>query len=148
MMVKVAYNPLGLTPPLRCVSGAKGDPDSRCEPISWDDALDIIAEKFLALRDQGEARAVANKTTGRMPRGAGALVARFFALLGSPNNTDVGPVCNDAGADALHTTFGVGNFTNGYGVDPVTGKEDLGSANFVLMLGSNQAQTHPVTLAY
>lgn len=148
MMVQLARNPRRLTTPLRRVAGTKGDPDSRFEPISWDQALDIIAEKFLALRDQDEARAVANKTTGRMPRGAGALVARFFALLGSPNNTDVGPVCNDAGADALRTTFGVGNFTNGYGVDPVTGKEDLGSAKFVLMLGTNQAETHPVTFAY
>ena len=73
---------------------------------------------------------------------------RLFDLLGSPNATDVGPVCNDAGGDALAATFGLGNFTNGYGVDGSTGKEDLGSADFFLFLGTNQAETHPVTFAY
>lgn len=148
MMAQLAYNPLRLTRPLKRVGGAKGDPDSRFEPISWDEALGIIAEKFLALRDQGETRAIANRTTGRLPRGTGSLVHRLFTLLGSPNDTDVGPVCNDAGGNALATTFGLGNFTNGYGVDEATGREDLASARFFLFFGTNQAETHPVTFAY
>lgn len=148
MMVQLAHNPLRLTTPLKRVGGAKGDPDSRFEPVSWDEALTVIADRFLALRDQGEARAIANRTTGRMPRGTGALVHRLFAMLGSPNDTDVGPVCNDAGGDALATTFGLGNFTNGYGVDEATGKEDLASARLLLFLGTNQAETHPVTFAH
>ncbi|WP_424537077.1 molybdopterin-containing oxidoreductase family protein [Sphaerisporangium viridialbum] len=148
MMTELVYNPLRLKTPLRRISGRKGDPDSRFEPISWDDALDVIARRWLALRDAGEARAIANRTTGRLPRGTGSLVGRVFALLGSPNDTDVGPVCNDAGGNALATTFGLGNFTNGYGVDGATGKEDLGSAEFFLFLGTNQGETHPVTFAH
>ncbi|AQZ63581.1 Anaerobic dehydrogenases, typically selenocysteine-containing [[Actinomadura] parvosata subsp. kistnae] len=148
MMPQLAYNPLRLTSPLRRTGGAKGDPDSRFEPVTWDTALDLIATRFLDLRDSGEARAIANRTTGRMPRGAGALAHRLFSLLGSPNDTDVGPVCNDAGGNALAVTFGLGNFTNGYGVDPTTGREDLGAARYLLMLGTNQAETHPVTFAY
>ena len=107
-----------------------------------------MARKFLALRDAGEARAIANKTSGRLPRGTGSVVGRFFELLGSPNDTDVGPVCNDAGGNALAWTFGLGNFTNGYGKDGATGKEDLGAARFFLFLGTNQAETHPVTFAH
>ncbi|MDQ6913570.1 MAG: molybdopterin-dependent oxidoreductase, partial [Verrucomicrobiota bacterium] len=45
-------------------------------------------------------------------------------------------------------TFGMGNFTNGYGKDESTGKEDLGAAKYFLFLGTNQAETHPVTFAY
>lgn len=93
--------------------------------MSWEEALHTIAKKFLALRDAGQAHTIANRTTGRMPRGTGSLVARMFAMLGSPNNTDVGPVCNDAGGNALAMTFGLGNFTNGYGTDGSTGKDDL-----------------------
>ena len=148
MMLQVAYNRHRLTRPLKRVSGAKGDMSARFEPISWDEAFDTIAQKFVALRDQGEARAIANRTSGRMPRGAGSVIGRFFALLGSPNDTDVGPVCNDAGGNALAWTFGLGNFTNGYGVDPATGKEDLGSSDFFFFLGTNQAETHPVTFAH
>ncbi|MEU8834905.1 molybdopterin-dependent oxidoreductase [Streptomyces sp900116325] len=145
MMPELVYNEQRLTTPLRRVSGRKGSPDSRFEPISWDEALGTIARKFLSLRDTGQAHTIANRTTGRMLRGSGSLVARVFAMLGSPNNTDVGPVCNDAGANALSATFGLGNFTNGYGIDGATGEEDLGSARYLLLLGTNQAETHPVT---
>jgi anaerobic selenocysteine-containing dehydrogenase len=148
MMAQLVYNRFRLQKPLKRVAGPKGSPESKFEPISWDDALATIADKFVALRDAGEARAIANKTSGRLPRGTGSLVGRLFTLLGSPNDTDVGPVCNDAGGDALGWTFGMGNFTNGYGIDPATGKEDLGSAKFYLFLGTNQAETHPVTFAY
>ncbi|WP_391653597.1 molybdopterin-containing oxidoreductase family protein [Streptomyces tamarix] len=145
MMPELVYNDQRLTTPLRRVAGKKGSPDSRFEPVSWDEALETIARKLLELRDAGQAHTIANRTTGRMLRGTGSLVARLFAMLGSPNNTDVGPVCNDAGANALTATFGLGNFTNGYGTDAATGKEDLGSARYLLLLGTNQAETHPVT---
>ncbi len=148
MMAQLVYNRHRLLKPLRRMAGKKGDPDSKFEPISWDDALSLIARKFLELRDAGEARAIVSRTSGRLPRGVGALIHRLFLLLGSPNDTDVGPVCNDAGGNALAATFGLGHFTNGYGVDPATGQEDLGSARFYLFLGTNQAETHPVTFAH
>jgi anaerobic selenocysteine-containing dehydrogenase len=148
MMVQLVHNRHRLTRPLKRIGGAKGSPDSKFKAITWDEALEIIARKFLALRDAGQARAIASKTSGRLPRGVGSLVGRLFALLGSPNDTDVGPVCNDAGGNALAWTFGLGNFTNGYGIDGATGKEDLGSAKFFLLLGTNQAETHPVTFAH
>ncbi|MFI5590031.1 molybdopterin-dependent oxidoreductase [Amycolatopsis sp. NPDC051758] len=148
MMPELAYSSLRLRTPLRRVSGTKGSKDSKFEPISWDTALDLIADRLLQLRDSGQVKSIANRTTGRLPRGTGSLVARLFALLGSPNNTDVGPVCNDAGGNALAATFGLGNFTNGYGVDGATGREDLGAAKYFLFLGTNQAETHPVTFDY
>src|SRR5262245_63715620 len=147
MMAQLLYNRHRLKTPLKRV-GKKGDPASKFEPISWDEALGTIAKKFLELRDAGDTKAIASRTSGRLPRGTGSLIHRLFTLLGSPNDTDVGPVCNDAGGNALAWTFGLGNFTNGYGVDPATGKEDLGSAKFFLFLGTNQAETHPVTFAH
>ncbi|MGW3647547.1 molybdopterin-containing oxidoreductase family protein [Streptomyces sp. NPDC000878] len=148
MMPQLVYNKDRLTTPLRRVGGKKGSAHSRFEAISWDEAYRTIARKLLHLRDTGQVHTIANRTTGRMPRGTGSLVARLFAMLGSPNNTDVGPVCNDAGANALAATFGLGNFTNGYGTDGATGKDDLGSARHYLFLGTNQAETHPVTFDY
>lgn len=148
MMTQLATSPERVTTPLRRVGAEKGSREGRFEPISWDEALDEIATRLLALRDDGQAHTIAARTTGRMIRGTGDLVSRFFSMLGSPNNADVGPVCNDAGADALSATFGLGVFTNGYGHDGVTGVEDLGAARFILMLGSNQAETHPVTFNY
>ncbi len=148
LMTQLVYNRFRLQTPLKRVGGEKGSPDSRFEPCSWDEALDIVAAKLLALRDAGEAHTIANKTSGRLARGVGSLAGRFFTLLGSPNDTDVGPVCNDSGGNALAWTFGLGNFTNGYGKDEATGREDLGSSKFYLFFGTNQAETHPVTFSY
>ena len=85
MMTQLVYNRYRLTRPMKRGGGEKGAEDSRFEPISWDEALEIIAKKFLALRDAGDARAIANKTSGRLPRGTGSIVGRFFTLLGSLN---------------------------------------------------------------
>ncbi len=148
MMSQLVSNRHRIRQPLQRVAGAKGDADSQFVPIEWDEALSLIAKKLLQLRDQGDAKSIVSRTTGRLPRGVDALIARLFALLGSPNNHDVGPVCNDAGGNALAATFGLSPFTNGYGVDPATGGEDLGSSKYFLFLGTNQAETHPVTLAH
>ncbi|MGL5065927.1 MAG: molybdopterin-containing oxidoreductase family protein [Microcoleus sp.] len=148
MMAQLVYNRFRLKQPLKRVSGNKGDANAKFAPISWDEALTTIAKKFLALRDAKQARSIASKTSGRMPRGTDALISRYFSLLGSPNDTDVGPICNDAGGNALAKTLGLAHFTNGYGLDGAIGKEDLGSAKYLLFLGTNQAETHPVTFAY
>ena len=148
MMTQMVYSRFRLKKPMKRVGGEKGTADSKFEPITWDEALEIMAKKFLALRDAGEAKSIANKTSGRLLRGTGSVIGRFFSLLGSPNDTDVGPVCNDAGGNALGWTFGMGNFTNGYGLDAATGQQDLCSAKFFLFFGTNQAETHPATFAY
>lgn len=61
MMTQLVYNRFRLTKPLKRVGGEKGSMDSKFEPCSWDEALEIIAKKFLALRDAGDAKAIANK---------------------------------------------------------------------------------------
>jgi formate dehydrogenase (coenzyme F420) alpha subunit len=148
MMTELVYNPRRIKTPLKRVRGRKGDPNSVFEPVTWDAALEGIARKLIEIRDTTGPEGIANKTSGRLPRGTGSIIGRFFDLYGSPNATDVGPVCNDAGGNALAWTFGLGNFTNGYGVDGSTGKEDLGSSKLFLFLGTNQAETHPVTFEY
>ncbi|MFN7982988.1 MAG: molybdopterin-dependent oxidoreductase [Vicinamibacterales bacterium] len=148
MMPQLVYNPHRIKTPLKRVRGRKGDRNSVFEPISWDAALDGIARKLIEIRDTTGPQGVANKTSGRLPRGTGSIIGRFFDLYGSPNATDVGPVCNHAGGNALAWTFGLGNFTNGYGIDGATGQEDLGASKFFLFLGTNQTETHPVTFEY
>ena len=148
MMTELVYNPKRLLTPLKRVRGRKGDPASQFVAVTWDEALEAIAKKLIDIRDTTGPEGIANKTSGRLPRGTGSIIGRFFDLYGSPNATDVGPVCNDAGGNALAWTFGLGNFTNGYGVDGSTGKEDLGSAKYLFFLGTNQAETHPVTFEY
>ncbi|SDY83656.1 Anaerobic selenocysteine-containing dehydrogenase [Amycolatopsis xylanica] len=133
-----------LTTPLRRISGKKGSRESEFEPISWDEAFAAVAARLLALRDEGEARSIATWTSGSRAHGTGSLMSRLFALLGSPN----GPGMVDPGSAALASAFGLGMFTNGYGIDGATGQDDLGSSKYLLFLGTNQAQTHPLVFDY
>jgi formate dehydrogenase (coenzyme F420) alpha subunit len=77
----VTFNPARIRTPLRRVAGRKGSGEARCEPASWDEDLDAVADKLLTLRDSREAHALANRTTGCLPRGLDTLVARVFTML-------------------------------------------------------------------
>src|SRR5215470_2483320 len=54
MMMQLVYNHYRVTQPMKRVAGEKGSPDSKFAPVSWDEALTIICQKFLFLRDAGE----------------------------------------------------------------------------------------------
>lgn len=83
LMGQLVYNPRRLTQPLIRTGGEKGDLDpTQFREVSWDEALAHIATRFLSLRDEGEAHTIANRTTGRMLRGAGSVVDRFFRAVG------------------------------------------------------------------
>jgi len=42
-MTQLVYNRFRLTRPMKRVGGEKGSPDSKFEPIDWDEALETIA---------------------------------------------------------------------------------------------------------
>ncbi len=53
-LVQKTYNPHRITTPMKRTNPVKGrDQDPGFEPISWDEAFDLISEKLLALRDKG-----------------------------------------------------------------------------------------------
>ena len=147
MMTQLVYNRFRLTTPLKR-GGRKGSTDSKFEPFSWDEALDHREEVSRPARRRRGAGHREQDLAADCSAAPGRSSAASSPCSASPNDTDVGPVCNDAGGDALGVTFGMGNFTNGYGKDENTGKEDLGSAKYFLFFGTNQAETHPVTFAY
>ena len=63
LMGQMVYNPRRLKRPLVRVSGAKGSQDSEFKEVSWDEALEVIATKFLHLRDECQAHTITNRTT-------------------------------------------------------------------------------------
>jgi anaerobic selenocysteine-containing dehydrogenase len=142
---QLLYNKHRIVKPLKRV-GPK--PSEKFEPISWDQAYKEIAAKLIEIRDKSGAKSVAAKASGRQTRESGAMQKRFFELYGSPNTTHEGYICNDSGGIALSLTFGHGGQTNGYGPDPITKTEDLGDSKFILWLGTNDAECHPVLHGY
>ena len=85
---QLAYHPERLTHPVKRL-GAKGS--GKWERISWDEALDTIAERLLRYRDAfGAESVVLGYGTGRENE---AVIYRFANLFGTPNVLTAGHFC-------------------------------------------------------
>ena len=85
---RLAYHPDRLTYPVRRI-GSKGS--GKWERISWDEALDTIAEKMLDYKNRlGAESIVLGYGTGRENE---AVIYRFANLLGTPNVLTAGHFC-------------------------------------------------------
>jgi anaerobic selenocysteine-containing dehydrogenase len=123
---------LRLTSPLRR-TGRK--PSGSFLPVSWDEALDEIAERLTQVVDTGGAeRILTTHYSGTMSLIAFHFPMRFFNRLGA---TDVDPdsICNKAGHVALKYVYG----TSTEGFDPRT----VSDSRCVLVWGANPSVSAP-----
>jgi anaerobic selenocysteine-containing dehydrogenase len=106
---ELVYNPARLNHPLRRTR-PKGDSDPGWERVSWDDALDDIAQRLLDIRNRHGARAIAlarGTPSGTSLDDGGRWLTRFMNLFGSPNTVSTTHVCNWHKDTGLTYTFGV-----------------------------------------
>ena len=129
-----AYNGVMLDPAARLASplrrdGAKGD--GRFAPVSWDDALSLIAERLRELPGHTVLNA---HYTGTFALLGYHFPQRFFNRLGA---TEVDPdtICNKAGHVALGYLLG----TSTDGFDPRTARD----AATILVWGANPSASAP-----
>jgi anaerobic selenocysteine-containing dehydrogenase/Fe-S-cluster-containing dehydrogenase component len=125
-----------LTQPLKRV-GKRGE--NKFEPVSWDQALDEIAEKIGAVRDEHGAESVGIFSGTRTGALANKGYIRLFAqMFGTPNVETTESYCSAGKNLAYHVVQGVTGSGNSYTED------DLGSAELYVYIGDNQAETRPV----
>lgn len=121
-----------LTQPLRR-TGAKGE--GRFEPISWDEAIESITDRFKQIIAENGAESIINTHyTGTFAAIGYHFPMRFFNRLGA---TEVNPdtVCNLAGHVALNYVYGA-SMT---GFDPRTAKD----SQCIMVWGGNPSTTAP-----
>ena len=129
---ELVYHPDRLNFPLKRTR-PKNDSDPGWERISWDEALDGIAERLISIRETYGPRAVAlAKGTGggTSVSDAERWLARFINRFGSPNWVSTTHVCN------WHKDTG---FTYTFGVELPT--PDLAHSNAFLLWGHNPSST-------
>ena len=117
--------------------GARGE--GRFERISWEQALDEIADKLKVIRDQYGAEALAmfiGTRTGILDYRA--TTKMFAQLFGTPNKDGTDPFCASGKNVAFELTLGSIGSGNSYT------ENDLGSAELYVYIGDNQAETRPV----
>ena len=119
------YHPDRLNYPLRRV-GKKGA--GNWEVISWEQALDEIAEKLSGIKDRYGAEAIATSSgTGRTHD---EYRMRFFNLLGSPNNVGQGHICYGPGSTVSRAIYGWPDFY------PAAGR----TTKCIMLMGANPEQ--------
>lgn len=133
--LNMVYNPDRLKYPLRQAVRGSGI----WQKISWDEALEIICEKILDLKDRyGTTLPVClNKYSGNFGLLHYAAEGMFNSL--GPTTQSLGSPCWSAGLDAQFFDFG-----NNYNSDP----EEMEKAGLIILWGVNPAWTAVHSLPY
>lgn len=80
--------------------------DGQLTPVGWDEALDVIAERLLAIRAESGPEAIFHyRSGGSLGLVTGAVVDRLFARFG-PVTTKSGDICSGAGEAAQELDLG------------------------------------------
>ena len=116
-----------LTHPMVLKQGA-----THYEPISWDEAFQLIAHELNALGSPDEAIFY---TSGRTSNEAAFLYQLFVRQFGTNNLPDCSNMCHESSGSALTETIGIGKGT-------VT-LRDFELADAIFIIGQNPGTNHP-----
>lgn len=116
-----------LTEPLILAEGG-----THYQPISWDNALGLIAQHLNGLSSPDQA---AFYTSGRTSNEAAFLYQLFVRKFGTNNLPDCSNMCHESSGVGLTETIGIGKGT-------VT-LEDLENAEAIFVFGQNPGSNHP-----
>ncbi|MDR7183143.1 molybdopterin-dependent oxidoreductase alpha subunit [Microbacterium trichothecenolyticum] len=105
-------------------------------PISWDDALALVADELRALDDPDEA---VFYTSGRTSNEAAFLYQLLVRGLGTNNLPDCSNMCHESSGSALTETIGIGKGT--------VSIEDVHEADLLIVAGQNPGTNHPRMLS-
>ncbi|QOF68875.1 formate dehydrogenase subunit alpha [Actinobacillus sp. GY-402] len=105
---------------------------------SWDEALDLVASKFMTLKRQYGPDSLAGFACSRSPNEDIYMVQKMVRTCFGTNNTDnCARVCHSASVEGLAKTLGSGAMTNP--IYDITHDVDA-----ILLVGSNPEEAHPV----
>ncbi len=134
---KIMYGADRLTQPMLRKSNGVFDKNGAFEPVSWDEAFDVMAEKWkAAIREKGPT-AVSMFGSGQWTVWEGYAAAKLMKAGFRSNNID--PNARHCMASA------VAAFIRAFGIDePMGCYDDLEHADTFVLWGSNMAEMHPI----
>ncbi len=106
------------------------------EPISWEDAYELIAEELHKLNTPDEG---VFYTSGRSSNEAAFLYGLFVRAFGTNNMPDCSNMCHESSGVALSETLGIGKGS--------VKLEDFDHAEVVMVIGQNPGTNHPRMLS-
>jgi nitrate reductase NapA len=135
---KIMYGEDRLTRPLLRMRGGRYDKEGEFTPITWDQAFDIMAEKWKEqLAKPDGATRVGMFGSGQWTIWEGYAAAKLYKAGFRSNNLD--PNARHCMASA------VAGFMRTFGIDePMGCYDDIESADAFVLWGSNMAEAHPI----
>lgn len=134
---KIMYGEDRLTQPLLRMSNGKYDKNGDFSPVSWDQAFDIMAEKFKAALKEKGPDGVGMFGSGQWTIWEGYAASKLMKAGFRSNNLD--PNARHCMASA------VGGFMRTFGIDePMGCYDDFEHADVFVLWGSNMAEMHPI----
>ncbi|MEU6265107.1 FdhF/YdeP family oxidoreductase [Saccharopolyspora shandongensis] len=106
------------------------------EPISWDDALGLLADELRALDSPDEALFY---TSGRLSNEAAFLLQLFARAFGTNNLPDCSNMCHESSGAAMQQTLGIGKGT--------VSLDDIHESDLIFVVGQNPGTNHPRMLS-
>ena len=102
------------------------------EPISWQEAFAVIADRLNGLSSPNES---AFYTSGRTSNEAAFAYQLFVRAFGTNNLPDCSNMCHESSGWAMGQTIGVGKATISY--------DDFAKADLIIVMGQNPGTNHP-----
>ena len=127
------HSPERLTHPL-----IKNKETGEFEQASWEEALDLVASKFLEIKKKYGPDSLAGFACSRSPNEDIYMMQKLVRCAFETNNVDnCARVCHSASVAGLSMTLGSGAMTNP--IADITQKPDV-----IMLVGSNPEEAHPV----
>ena len=127
------HHPSRITDPL-----IKNKETGKFEKATWDEALDLVASKFMEIKKKYGTESLAGFACSRSPNEDIYMVQKMVRTCFGNNNTDnCARVCHSASVTGLAMTLGSGAMTNP--IEDITKKPDV-----IMLVGSNPEEAHPV----
>jgi len=127
LAIQQVYDPDRIRTPLKRTNPKKGrNEDPQFVPISWDEALNTIADKIVELRDNHETHKYM-LMRGRYTYMRDILYDRMTKIIGSPNNISHSAICAEAEKFGPYFTEGLWGYR----------QYDVENARYVLIWGAD-----------
>ena len=131
LALQMVYDPDRIKQPMKRTNPRKGrDEDPGWEPISWDEAVGMLADKIVGLRAAGEAHKFA-LFRGRYTNVNGIIYSELSKAIGSPNNISHSSICAEAEKFGPYYTQGYWNYRD----------YDIARADYALCWGMDPIAT-------
>ncbi len=127
---EIVHHPDRLTTPLIRRNG-------RLEEASWDEALDLVAQRFTEIKNKYGPDSLGALSSSRCTNEENYLVQKLARAVFGTNNVDnCARVCHAPSVTGLAACFGSGAATNSF--------DQIEDANVLFVIGSNTTEAHPI----